>query len=91
MTAPSETSAILHGYGGYSIILDHSVPVVTVNPEIVVYSAKEDPTDPAHFQFFYDLESERVHIDCWLEYGTVRMDSTIQPRPATTLSTAPAG
>ena len=61
MTAPSETSEILYGYGGgYGAMLPHAAPVVIVNPEIVVHSAKEDPADPAHFQFFYDLESERV-------------------------------
>jgi hypothetical protein len=92
MTAPSETSEILYGYGGgYGAMLPHAAPVVTVNPEIVVHSAKEDPADPAHFQFFYDLESERVYIDCWLDNGGVRMDGSIQRRPATTPSTAPGG
>jgi hypothetical protein len=89
--APSETSGRLYAYGGpYGLKLPHMAPVTIVKPEIVVYSATEDQVDPAHFTFFYDIQSERVNMDCWLEDGAVRMDRTVEARPMTTPSTAPA-
>jgi hypothetical protein len=61
-------------------------------PLFVVYSAVDDPSNPAHFTFCLDIADERYSCDCWLlSTGAIRIDKTVSKRPATMPSTAPAG
>lgn len=57
-----------------------SSPQLRPTPEVMIYSALEDPADASHFSFVYDLNRDHFVVDCWFQPdGQLKVRETRQP------------